>query len=971
MMKSNEESGRMSSDDLGSSRLLHDIEEISKALYLQDTQSKTSMPPRDHPPWNPKYAKDDLLPNGKKSSIWKWKTLTHIRNHRLSCCFFLHVHSIEGLPLNFNDLSLCVYWKRKHEVLKSHSIRVKDGVVEFEETLIRRCSVYVSKSDPHDDVAKYEPKLCVLYASIVGAPGLDLGKHWIDLTRLLPLTLMELEEEKNRYGKWVTSFKLSGKAKGATINVSFGFSLSGEHFMRSSNLGKNPNILKGSGASHHGMLRRVGSIPSNSSRRTHVSNLSLDMKVHDGIVPYEGPSIPFLYKLLDESKSSYSNEFNSVSTDLESSPETEVYNSELTILDRGTEFPTKDESKIEEDSVEDSCIETIDVAELFEGDEDDDDDCGNLEIETFFDDISSEEHNNACTEEFTIEEVELFLNNLSTFESPEMDFSFHENQVFEHDYHMKNGAICEGGKMVRSHSLDDLANVVDDFMNLVGSDSEPESPRERLLRQFEKEALVSGNFAFDLTPKEEERDSSNIFDLSFLFQEAEMERNDEVGPGPSLISRRKAKILENLETEALMQEWGLNERAFQNSPRTNSGAFGSPVYLSPERPSELPPLGEGLGSFLKTGSGGFLRSMDPSLFKRAKNGARLIVQVSSSVVLPPAMGSNGMDILLNWATVGAEKLHLQATHLMPMEEITGKTLQQASWEAESEMEVLQRGQSLLHESEAKEMATSICCEIDSEYVSKGNIAPLAIEKIQYLLIEGLRIQSGMPTEEPPSSISVQCIRRNSASSSKGVKEGSYSNFIGNLNDIEELIDMSISLEEWMRLDSASFDAKCEVNDHISKLFATHSAKMDQKCGHLNNNFTLALQMLLRDPFRDYEPVGIPMLALVQVERTYVESIVDPIFKITEVHVTGFRADPGKKQQSGSRWLHSSGMSGKTKSYPLTKSNAIVRSSLQLMNKVKHEEILWSISSYVHGEVAKWKELSGLSLYARNPDIVFK
>ncbi|KAJ9550597.1 hypothetical protein OSB04_014642 [Centaurea solstitialis] len=933
MMMSKQESGRISSDEFGSSRLLHDIEEIRKALYSPDPPSKTSMPPRD-----PKYAKDDLLQNAKKSSIWKWKplkALTHIRNHRLTCCFFLHVHSIEGLPPNFNDLSLCVYWKRKHEVLKSRSIRVKDGVAEFEETLIRRCSVYVSKSDPHDDdVAKYEPKLCVLYASIVGAPSLDIGKHWIDLTRLLPLTLMELEEEKNRYGKWVTSFKLSGKAKGATINVSFGFSLSGEHF---SDLGKNPNIPKGNGANavnYNGVLRRVGSIPrSNSSRRTHVSSLSLDMKVHDGIVPYEGPSIPFLYQLLDESKSTNSKEFNSISTDsLESSLETEVYDSDFTILDKGTEFPTKDEPKMEEngvESLEDSCIETINVDELFEGGEDNDELC----------DISSKDPDNVCTEEFTVEELELFFNNLSTFESTEMDdFSFHENRGFEHD----------GGKMVRSHSLDDLANVVDDFMNLVGSDSEPESPRERLLRQFEEEALVLGNFAFDLTSKEEERGSSNIFDLSSLFQEAEVEHKEAVGP--SLISRRKAKILENLETEALMQEWGLNERAFQNSPRSNSG----------------------LGSFLKTGGGGFLRSLDPLVFKRAKNGARLIVQVSSSVVLPPAMGSNGMDILLNWAAVGAEKMHLQATRLMPLEEITGKTLQQASWEAESEMEEFEREQALLHESEANEMPTSICCEIDSEHISEGNIAPLAIEKIQHLLIEGLRIQSGLSTEEPPSTIPVQHFTRNSASTSKDVKAGSYSNSFRNLDDIEELIDMSISLEEWTRLDSASFDAEYEANDRIFNVFATHSDKTDKKCGHLSDNFTLALQMLLRDPFRDYEPVGIPMLALVQVERTYAEGIVDPTFKITEVHVSGFRADPGKKQQSGSRWLHSSGMTGsKTKNYPLTKSNALVRSSLRLMNKVKHEEMLWSIWSYVHGEVAKWKELSGLSLYARNPDIVFK
>ncbi|KAM7462177.1 hypothetical protein LguiA_030298 [Lonicera macranthoides] len=40
----------------------------------------------------------------------------------------------------------------------------------------------------------------------------------MDLTRLLPHTFEELEEDKRSLGKWTISFKLTGKAKGAVLN---------------------------------------------------------------------------------------------------------------------------------------------------------------------------------------------------------------------------------------------------------------------------------------------------------------------------------------------------------------------------------------------------------------------------------------------------------------------------------------------------------------------------------------------------------------------------------------------------------------------------------------------------------------------------------------------------------------------------------------------------------------------------------
>ncbi|EPS67098.1 hypothetical protein M569_07676, partial [Genlisea aurea] len=160
----------------------------------------------------------------KRSSIWSWKglkALTHTRNQRFSCCFTLLVHSVECLPPFFNEGCLVVHWKQRGGDQITCPVRVSDGVAKFEEQLTFSCSVYGSRSGPHHS-AKYEAKHFLLYASVHDAPELDLGKHRIDLTRLLPLTLEELMEEKS-FGNWSTSFRLSGKARGAVLNVTFGY----------------------------------------------------------------------------------------------------------------------------------------------------------------------------------------------------------------------------------------------------------------------------------------------------------------------------------------------------------------------------------------------------------------------------------------------------------------------------------------------------------------------------------------------------------------------------------------------------------------------------------------------------------------------------------------------------------------------------------------------------------------------------
>eukprot|EP00267_Zea_mays_P037862 XP_008675606.1 uncharacterized protein LOC103651676 isoform X1 [Zea mays] len=95
------------------------------------------------------------------------------------------------------------------------------GAAAFEEALTLRSPVYFSRGAKA--VVKYEPRA---FAVSVAASTLDLGKHDVDLTRLLPLSFDDLEDGGDSgFGKWSTSFRLSGPARGARLNVTFSCSL--------------------------------------------------------------------------------------------------------------------------------------------------------------------------------------------------------------------------------------------------------------------------------------------------------------------------------------------------------------------------------------------------------------------------------------------------------------------------------------------------------------------------------------------------------------------------------------------------------------------------------------------------------------------------------------------------------------------------------------------------------------------------
>ncbi|CAA2963471.1 Hypothetical predicted protein [Olea europaea subsp. europaea] len=1131
-MLSKKGSRKKNGENSGKGTFLKDLGTINKGLRtdkmlpraaIPTASSKSKAVGKPHlsePEMKPKDANDakDSLDKNEKS-IWSWKglkALTHIRDRRFNCCFSLQVHSIEGLPAFFNDVSLVVHWKRRDGEFMTKPVRVYHGVAKFEEHLTHMCSIYGSRSGPYHS-AKYEAKHFLLYALVYDAPELDLGKHRIDLTSLLPLTLEELEEEKNS-GKWTTSFRLSGKARGATMDVSFGYVVIGNHSTGPSDSGEisviqslrrdhisTAKLLGELDRKNELNIQHVGSVPAKSS----TSNILADdiKELHEDMPTSrskQSDSLMILYHNLNEENSSVDCKIeadsfsepagplktNSCASDAgKDSSKTECGTTEGFVVEKGIVDLKKEHVKSDINMLnvaQGSARGSLENASTIMVPLDEDvpllppvEEIGYRKDEQLISDGNSKE-NDVCTQESLMKELETILTS-----APEMvneGFDFQEDESEKSLVIKSNYGDHRKGK---SLSLDDVdESAASEFLDRLGmehslglsSESEPESPRERLLRQFEKEVATNGsslfNFDMDYNSSEFVNDfpSDSVweptyenFDNSSMVQDYEEMTKIEAD---AMRTKTRASVLEDLETEALMCEWGLNGSSFQHSPPSSAGGFGNPIDMPLEDPQQLPPLAEGLGPFIQTKNGGFLRSMDPALFKNDKNGGNLVMQVSSPVVVPAEMGSGIMDILQGLASVGIEKLSIQANKLMPLEDITGKTMQQVAWEASSNLEGLERQGLLQHESErvqniSQEMIVegkssgsrlknldSGSLGSDSEYVSLEDLAPFAMNKIEAISIEGLRIQSGMSDEDASSNISPQSIGGFSALEGKTVDVGGAVGLDGsgglqlldikdNSEDVDGLMGLSLTLDEWMRLDAGEIDNEDLISDRTSKILAAHHAtslasfggrskgekrrSKGRRCGLLGNNFTVALMVQLRDPLRNYESVGTPMLALIQVERVFVppkpkiystvsqvrnydkeeeegktaktENIIEeikedkiheeepvPQYKITEVHVAGLKTETGKtklwgssnQQKSGSRWLLANGM-GKKK-HPLMKSKVVANSSApassQATTTVQPGDTLWSISSRVHGTGAKWKELAALNPHIRNPNLVF-
>ncbi|KAK0572069.1 hypothetical protein LWI29_025649 [Acer saccharum] len=459
--------------------------------------------------------------------------------------------------------------------------------------------------------------------------SVDIGKHWIDLTRLLPLTLEELEGEKSS-GKWTTSFKLAGKAKGASLNVGFSFSLMKDNLVESKNKmnvselvnlahKRSPTLESGISIGSNNdnkMLRRIGSVPSNLNHRSSHSSTSVDVMVYQNVSPVLGlelsKSINFLYEKLNEGNLHGSEEFDlssehvdplepELNLDSESTKdisESESDCSEFIVIERGIEISEKEPLETKQSaicSIDGSAIETINVDEIIKDD--------NITLDEEMECVSKENTNYSCNSEVVVydnkheesglcatgsmEEKQSAFDGLLMSELADLESSSAVDEFLEYQNYMEVKSNYRADKMSKkSLSLDDVTeSVASEFLNMLGmehtqfvstSDGDPESPR-------------------GVCDKEENRREGLL--LKF---------------------RKPANMLEDMEAESLMREWGLNESAFQRSPCHKSDGFGSPIELPTEDPFEFPSFADGFGHLIQLKSGGYLQSMNPSFIEMLK-----------------------------------------------------------------------------------------------------------------------------------------------------------------------------------------------------------------------------------------------------------------------------------------------------------------------------------------------------------------
>lgn len=532
----------------------------------------------------------------------------------------------------------------------------------------------------------------------------------------------DLEGEHRSLGKWTTSFKLTGRANGAVLNVSFGFSILDGNSYDPDYFIKVPDIVRigklmgedcfadfGTGS----RLNKHGSSSETSKQESRYLPQSIkgkgDGRYFPNQQPMLDPLIAMLYQKLDEGKmdsdvtgdlfyeSTESRKINNGSIAEVDGENTEPECNAMEIVDQGVEF-IEEQVGIDRHGSQrfnSYLIEIIDVADIF-GDEDtsfnenveqisepnkiehdeDESALGNSDVKVnsgFVNEATVEVQNSVFGDDLTSE--------LDTL--PEVSKCDDQGGITESNYR-NNG-------LLKSQNLEEIAESIEkDFLDMLSMEHSPARQvyDSGLITPFKHEIIKLESRVFDAdlvaeqesfcfsTSDHEELEPSDDFDLSLAVQTCQRSQGCLT---PSMRRKRNVRMLESLETQSLMHEWGLNENP--DYPLVSSGGFGSPVYPPPEEPLKLPSLGDGIGPIIQTRGGGLLRSMNPLLFVNANHGARLVVQVSAPLVLPAFMGSTTMEVLQHWAAGGVKNMSAQLQDFLHLEDVTGKTIPEVESEA--------------------------------------------------------------------------------------------------------------------------------------------------------------------------------------------------------------------------------------------------------------------------------------------------
>ncbi|XP_073151839.1 protein PLASTID MOVEMENT IMPAIRED 1 [Henckelia pumila] len=350
----------------------------------------------------------------------------------------------------------------------------------------------------------------------------------------------------------------------------------------------------------------------------------------------------------------------------------------------------------------------------------------------------------------------------------------------------------------------------------------------------------------------------------------------------------------------------------------------------------LPDLGKGLGCVVQTRNGGYLAAMNPlDTAVARKDAPKLAMQISKPLVLQS--NKSGFELFQKMAAIGLEELTSEILSLMPLDELKGKTAEQIAFEGIASQIIQGRNKEGASSSAARSIAAlkSIGTALNSgrkerfstgiwtvseEPLTVDEILAFSMQKIENMTVDGLKIQADIAEEDAPFDVSPLDAKTTAA-------DGKVFN---------HLFDSAIPIEDWMK----QKNAKGSDDDAAT--------------------ITMSVVVQLRDPMRQYEAVGGPMIALIHapcISSKPSYSYEENKYKVTSLQVGGIKMrtsgnktmwDDEKQRLTSLQWLVA---------YGLGKAGKRAKSFAS-----KGPDLLWSISSRVMADM--WLKP------IRNPDVKF-
>ncbi|XP_010500218.1 PREDICTED: protein PLASTID MOVEMENT IMPAIRED 1 isoform X4 [Camelina sativa] len=344
--------------------------------------------------------------------------------------------------------------------------------------------------------------------------------------------------------------------------------------------------------------------------------------------------------------------------------------------------------------------------------------------------------------------------------------------------------------------------------------------------------------------------------------ETESQRLDEE---EQTVTKEFLQLLEDKETEKL--------KFYQHKMDISELRSGESV--DDESENYLSDLGKGIGCVVQTRDGGYLVSMNPfDTVVMKKDTPKLVMQISKQIVVLLEAGSaTGFELFHRMAGLG-EELESKICSLMAIDELIGKTGEQVAFEGIASAIIQGRNKERANTSAARTVAavktmanamssgrrerimTGIWNVEENQMTSAEEVLAASLQKLEEMVIEGLKIQADMVEDDAPFEVSA----------AKGQK-----------NPLES----TIPLDEWQK------------------------EKRKQK------TLTVLATVQLRDPTRRYEAVGGTVVVAVQAEEDEEKGL-----KVGSLHIGGVKTDATEKRRlTAAQWLveHGMGKKGKKKS----------------------------------------------------------